>query len=173
MNIRDTINWHPKWKIERFANHKDYLAGKRYTREEAFTLFGIDQITEFDFNLLLNTGITVLLNLLGGIAATAYSNANAFIGVGDSSTAEAAAQTGLQAAANKTYKAMAATYPQVSGQTITFQAVFGGTDANYAWQEFIVANSSGGTTALNRKVSAQGTKTSGQTWTVSLAITIS
>ena len=173
MDIIDRINWHPKWQIQRFASHEDYLAGKRYTREEALTLFGIDQITEFGPNLLLNAGITVLLNLLGGITATAYSNANAYIGVGDSSTAEAAAQTGLQAATNKTYKAMAATYPQVSGQTITFQSVFGGSDANYAWQEFIVANSSGGTTALNRKVSAQGNKTSGQTWTVSLAITIS
>ena len=111
MDITDRINWKPKWIIERFANHDDYLAGKRYSREEALTLFGIDQITEIDCNLLLNAGITVLLNLLGGIAATAFSNANAYIGVGDSTTAAAAAQTGLQAAANKTYKAMAGNLP--------------------------------------------------------------
>ena len=38
-----------------------------------------------------------------------------------------------------------------------------------------VANGAGGDTAvnLNRKVSAQGTKTTGQTWTLDLAVTFS
>ena len=52
--------------------------------------------------------------------------------------------------------------------------VFGSGDANYSWQEFSVANASSGTgTNLNRKVSNQGTKASGQTWTLDLAITLS
>jgi hypothetical protein len=52
--------------------------------------------------------------------------------------------------------------------------VFGSADANYAWQEFTVANASSGTGKnLNRKVSNQGTKASGQTWTLDLAITLS
>ena len=62
------------------------------------------------------------------------------IGVGDSTTAESAAHTDLQAASNKTHKAMSATYPQRSGTTVTFQSAFASGDANYAWQEFTVAN---------------------------------
>jgi roadblock/LC7 domain-containing protein len=171
--IKDILHWHPHWKIERYASEADRLAGKVYSPEEAMRLFGAPQVTEWKGNLLLNAGITVLLNLLGGIAATAFSNANAYIGVGDSSTAAAATQTNLQAATNKAYVAMNTGYPSVSSQTITFQATFGSAAGNYAWNEFIVANGSGGTTALNRVVSAQGTKASGQSWTVSLAITIS
>lgn len=172
MDIKDKINWHPRWTITRFANDADFHAGKRYTREEALALFGVDQMTEIDGNLLLNAGITAMLTLLIGGGGTAYNNANAYIGVGDSTTAAAATQTNLQASTNKTYKGMATSYPQVSSQTVTFQAVFGVSDANYAWQEFIISNGSSGTTALNRVVSAQSTKMSGQTWTVNVAVTM-
>ena len=69
---------------------------------------------------------------------------------------------------------MEASYPQRSGQTVTWRAVFGSSDANFAWNEFTVASgNSDAAVNLNRKVSAQGTKASGQTWTVDLAITLS
>jgi len=93
--------------------------------------------------------------------------------VGDSTTAEAATQTDLQAATNKTYVGMDATYPSRSAQTVSFRSTYGSAVANYAWQEFIVRN---GATALKdiiRKVSAQGTKTSGQTWELTIQITMS
>lgn len=87
---------------------------------------------------------------------------------------EAASQTDLQASSNKLYKPMAASYPQVSGQTLTFRSVLGSSDANFDWMEFSVANgSSGSAKNANRKVSAQGAKVSGQTWTLDLAITLS
>lgn len=87
---------------------------------------------------------------------------------------EAASQTDLQASSNKLYKAMSATYPQVSGQTITWRSAFGSSDANFDWMEFSAANgSSGSAKNANRKVSAQGTKVSGQTWTLDLTITLS
>ena len=157
MDLTDYIKCKREWIIEKFASDEDYAAGKSYER------------VVIDGNLLLNAGITLFLQLLGATAApTAFSNAAARLGVGDSSTAEAATQTALQAATNKTYKAMAATYPQVSAQTISFQSVFGSADANYTWAEFTVDN---GVTALNRKVSAQGTKASGQTWTLTLNLT--
>ena len=92
----------------------------------------------------------------------------------DSDTAAAATQTGLQAATNKAYAAMAATYPQVSNQTMTFRAVFTELVANYDWREMTVANgNSDSAKNLNRKVSSQGTKASGQIWTLDLAITFS
>ena len=159
IGVKEVMKWKPKWKIEKY--HGEAVPENLFETEE------------FDGNLLLNGGITVLLNLLGGIAATAYSNANAYIGVGDSVTAAAATQVNLQAAVNKAYKTMDATYPQVSNQTITFKATFTGADANYAWQEFVVSNGSSGTVALNRKVESHGTKASGDTWVVTLAITIS
>ena len=124
--------------------------------------------------LPFNEGIGEHIDLMCGIGGTAFSNANAYLGVGDSSVAEGATQTDLQASTNKLYKAMSSGFPSRSNQTVTFQSVFGSGDANFAWNEFTVANgSSGSAKNLNRKVSAQGTKTSGQTWTLSLAITFS
>lgn len=125
-------------------------------------------------NLLTNYGInSIIWNLVAGAGATPMNNANARIGVGDSSTAAAAIQTDLQAAVNKTYQAMDATYPtQGTLQQIVFRSTFAGGAANYAWQEFITDNGTAGH-AMNRLVSNQGTKTSGQSWQVTLTITLS
>lgn len=151
-----------EWEIKRYENDLAYNEGKFYSK------------STIDGNILLNGGINLLLTLLAGGAGTAFSNANAYLGVGDSSTAEAATQTGLQAATNKTYAAMNASYPTYgTNQQIIFQSSFGSASANYAWNEFIAINGNGTGTALNRKVSAQGTKTTGQTWTLQLTITIS
>jgi hypothetical protein len=162
--IRDSGKMKTVWTIRKYASDEDYEAGK--LMEPASVING---------NLLLNEGITEALKLIGGLTADAFSNANAYIGVGDSNTAASASQTGLQAATNKTYKAMETSYPTVVNQTITFRSVFGSSDANYSWQEFTVINAStdAGGENLNRKVSDQGTKASGQTWTVDVAITLS
>lgn len=163
-----------RWLIRRFADDA------AFARDEAGEVMSGDgqalpAESVIEGNLLLSEGIGELWDLVCGLGSpTAFSNANTYIGVGDSTTAESAAQTDLQASTNKTYKAMAATYPQRSGTTVTFQSVFASGDANYAWQEFTVANASSGTGKnLNRKVSDQGTKASGQTWTVQLQVTIS
>lgn len=160
--IIEQMRMRKRWTIRKFANAQAFAKNRPYAVET------------FDENMLLNEGITVALQLIGGIAATAFSNANAYLGVGDSSAAEAAGHTGLQATTNKLYKAMSASYPQVAAQTITWRAVFTGAEANFAWNEFTVANGNSDASAnLNRKVSAQGTKASGQTWTLDLAITLS
>jgi hypothetical protein len=124
--------------------------------------------------MLLNEGIGQLLLLMSGGGGTPYNNANSYIGVGDSSTAAVATQTGLQAVTNKTWMPMAATYPQIVGQTITYRAVFSGTDANYAWNEFTIVNATNDTGQnLNRVVSVQGTKIAGQIWTLDIPLTAS
>jgi len=172
--IRDGFSYKTQWTIRRYADQAAFEAGAACDLvDQDGNILPAESV--IDGNLLLNEGIGELLDLACGLGSpTAFSNANAYIGVGDSTTAESAAHTGLQAASNKTYKAMAATYPQRSGQAVTFRAVFGGTDANYAWQEFSVANgNSDAAKNLNRKVSAQGTKASGQTWTVDMTITLS
>ena len=106
-----------------------------------------------------------------GAAVTAFNNANAYIGVGDSTTAFAAGQTDLQASTNKTRKAMDATYPSGSTNVITFRSTFGTSDANYAWNEWGTFNASSGGTMLNRKVESLGTKTNTQTWQFTVTLT--
>lgn len=123
-------------------------------------------------NVLLNEGINELWQLVAGAGGTAYNNANARLGVGESTTAAAATQTALQGA-TLTFKAMDATYPTISAQTITFRATFASGDANIAWNEFTVDNGNTANKNLNRLVSAQGTKATGQTWQLTLTITLS
>ena len=107
-----------------------------------------------------------------GEAVTAFNNANAHLGVGDSTTAFAATQTDLQAATNKLRKAMEATYPQRSTNVLTFRSLFGTSEANFAWEEWGVFNASSGGTMMSRKVESLGTKTSAQSWQLTTTITI-
>ncbi len=162
-NVPDSGKAKSRWVIRRYADEAAYLEGKYYS------------LSEIAANVLLNEGITEALKLIAGLPADAYSNTNAYLGVGDSNTAAAAAQTGLQAGSNKAYAAMASGYPSVSAQTVTWRAVFGSGAANFAWKEFTVNNTSSDDTGdnLNRKVSDQGTKVSGQVWTLDLQITLS
>ena len=161
--IQEKIGWKPVWTVTKFENDAAFERGEHYEKNI------------IEGNLLLNEGITEFLALIAGTGGTAFSNANAKLGVGDSTTAAAATQTALQAATNKLYKAMETSYPSVSGQAIAFRSVFGTSEANFAWEEFSVMNGADETTAknLNRKVSAQGTKASGQTWQLDLTITFS
>lgn len=171
--------------IEEFLRYKTQWTIRRYTDDAAFAAGQASDVaggdgnvlpaaSVIDGNLLLNEGIQLLEDLLIGAGGTAYNNANAYLGVGDSNAAESASQTGLQAASNKTYKPMQATYPQRSAQTITWRAVFASGDANYAWNEFTIVNASTDTgTNLNRKTSAQGTKAAGQTWTLDVTVSLS
>ncbi len=103
---------------------------------------------------------------------TAYSNANSYLGVGDSTTAFASTQTDLVAATNKLRKAMDATYPQLSTNVITFRSTFATGDANWAWQEWGVFNASTAGTMMCRKVESLGTKTAAQTWQLTATITL-
>lgn len=141
-------------------------------------------VLEVPKNLLLNEGIQRLEDLLIGAGGAAFNNAGTYIGVGDTNTAEAATQTELQAtenAANRFYKVMNATFPSRASQTLSFQADFTTSEANFVWAEWTIAagatTASGGgflvgTTNLNRKVAALGTKTTG-TWTFTGQVTIS
>jgi hypothetical protein len=143
------------------------------TSEELRKLQLRPEVVEVKGNLLLNEGIQELWDLaIAAGGTTAYNNANADIGVGDSVTAEVATQTDLQAASNKLFKAMVATYPQRTNQTVDFRSDFLTAEANYAWAEWSVRNGNTRNKNLNRKVQALGTKTTG-TWTLTASITIS
>lgn len=157
MGISEHAKWQPKWTIEKYDKNM-----KLYDTEE------------IDGNLLLNEGITSLLTLLIGGSETSFNNANAHIGIGDGATASVATQTGLLGT-NKSYSPMDATYPQVSGNIVTFRSTFGPDKGNHAWREFTVANGiSDSAKNLNRKVeSALRSKASPDTWVIQLQVTIS
>ena len=122
---------------------------------------------------LLNEGISVLIDLICGLGSpTAWTNTTARLGVGDDSTAPAPTQTGLQAATNKFWKAMNATYPQKSGQQSIFQADFVDGEAEFAWNEETIVNAADDTgDNLCRQNTALGTKPTGQTWRLTGTIT--
>ena len=88
-----------------------------------------------------------------------------------------AAQTHLNGA-NQDILDMETGYPTLTDQTLTFRGVADGSTANQSWQEFAITNghaySNKNYTAkhLNRKISDQGTKASGQVWTVDGAVTL-
>ena len=105
-------------------------------------------------------------------SATAFSNANSYLGVGDSTTAFAASQTDLQASSNKLRKAMEATYPTLATNVLVFRSLYATGDANFAWQEWGVFNASSAGTMMCRKVESLGTKTSAQSWQLTATITI-
>ena len=171
-----------KWTIERWANEEDKANGVQYSEEECMRLFGTkEQVSVINAdmvpghgNILVNAGINALWTLVCGTGGTKFDNTNAYLGVGDSNTAAAAGQTDLQAATNKLRVAMNASYPTYgTSQQAVWQSDFTSAQANYAWEEFAVFNASTAGTMLNRKTSSQGTKTSGQTWRLTLTITLS
>jgi hypothetical protein len=121
---------------------------------------------------LTDVGAIVVAKLLIGDTQTLFNNANARLGVGDSTTAFAKGQTDLQASTNKLRKAMDATYPQRTNGVITFRATYGTSEANFAWQEWGTFNAASAGDMLNRKVESLGTKTSAQSWQLTVDCTV-
>jgi hypothetical protein len=187
MLLTDDIRWWPRFTVHKFHHHELVEAGVVGRGLDDILAAGIDPyaITEVEGNQLVNQGLGYLGELLCGTASpTNYSNANARIGVGDSSTAFALTQTDLQAAAGNTHRQfepMAASYPTVVNGVYTFQAVFGTGVGNFTagWQEWCFDSGGGGgagTTVsgmLNRAVVNLGTKTSAATWTATATLTVS
>lgn len=162
IGLMDSAKWKPRWKIEKFANDEAVKNNTPY------------EVSEFLGNQLMNAGINAMLTLLAGGGGTAFNNANAYLGVGDSTDAEDPADTNLQAATNKVRVGMNVSFPTYgTGQEIEFQSDFDGDTANFDWNEFGTFNHASAGTMLNRKVSDQGTKTAGQTWRLTMTITVS
>lgn len=108
--------------------------------------------------------------IIGGSGYTKFGS-GAYLGVGDSSTAHSPSQTDLQGT-NKLRKAVDSGSPSRSGNVITWQATFGTSEANFAWNEAGVFNAASGGQMLCRKVQALGTKTSGTVWVLTYQLTL-
>lgn len=160
--VKEHLKWWAKWTIRRFRSDADLKANKPCS------------VSEFEGNVALNEGLQELIDIaIGAGGTTLYDNTNTRLGVGnDGVTAEDATQTGLQGATTA-FKGMDATYPQRTNQDMIFRSTFGGTEGNQDWKEFTVDNGNTRNKNLNRKISDQGTKTSGQSWELTLTITFS
>ena len=135
------------WKIDKF----DSKTGKKIGHEE------------FLGNCLANEGIEEWFKLIATTGAVQYDNTNAFLIVGTGSGAATASDNQGTFTAGVT-KLMEATYPQVAAAAshkCTWKASYGSGDANQVWGEFGLLNHATTGKLANRKVSAQGTKTSG------------
>lgn len=183
MRLSENMIYEAHWQVRKYSEEAVEFCRRRLALPEGMRVTGdlLSQVVEPDMglldlpgNLLLNEGIQELLLLgVGFVSSVSYNNANAQIGVGDSNTAAAATQTDLQAATNKLYVGMDATFPSLASQTMTWQSTFSTSQGNYAWEEASLRNGASRDKNLNRKVSSMGTKTSIGTWVISLAITIS
>ena len=131
-------------------------------------------------NLLVYGGASALWHFLvdSTPSLTVFDNTNAYIGVGDSSTATTAGMTDLQGA-SKTRNAMTATFPQHTDATTSGGAscvwkitVAAGT-ATHAWNEWGLFNAAAAGRMFNRKVKAFGTKGAGDAWTLTVTFTAS
>jgi len=175
--LRDFGTWQTTWEINKFEDPTGIiarLAKKGLSIKILKTLFPKNFIgrSVMKGNLLLYEGIQAFEELLAGISTpTLWDDVNARVGVGDSSLAADPTQTGLQGT-NQEYAGMDDLYPQRSAQTLSWRGTFGGTVANFAWNEFTVDNGATAGINLNRLVSAQGTKVSGQTWILTVSIEI-
>lgn len=184
----DPIRWVANVRVEKYNDRESGDSERRAAHPD----IAPDDVHESESNLLVIGGASALWEcLIGNGVGTSgntlafYSNANAFLGVGDSTTAAADTQTNLQAVTNALRKAMDASNPAhtdstgTSGaKTITFKSTFGTTDANFAWQEWGVFNGAGtgspptGSRMLNRKVESLGTKTSSATWVLTITLSL-
>jgi hypothetical protein len=184
----------------------------QYDSYEEFLRYNEPYLVTECHNGLTLTGVQAMYGCMtGGGTTTAnsayptptyWSNAQACIGVGTSTTAFANTQTGLQGGtgatdtANRSYAVMQSTYPSIgtssTANVLTAQSSFQTTVANFHWQELCLynspANGDGGTTvgggsgsavalgsnaiAFNRAVSDQGTKLSSQTWVAQYTCTL-
>lgn len=177
------------WRVDRWD--EDQVAAlalvlhREPTGEELAHAFEPYLSTEVVGNLITTAGWTRLCNLLTAQGATqALSSTAVRIGVGNSNTAEAYADTDLGAAAGSTNR----WFQPVSGngslgtRTLAFAASFASADGNFAWNEFgldvgtptVTASAVVAALLFNHKAGiAQGTKAAGQVWTATATITFS
>jgi len=158
--ITQSVGHKTRWIIRKFANDEDHAANKPF------------ETAEVKGNILVNTGINLMWDLVTAAGGQGFDNANAYLGVGADNTAAQATDTDL-IGGTAVRVGMNGGYPTSATQKVTFQSDFGSAVGNIAWEEFGVFNAAAAGTMLNRKCSAQGTKTAGQTWELTLEITLS
>ncbi|MGA2386971.1 MAG: hypothetical protein ABSG33_10620 [Candidatus Bathyarchaeia archaeon] len=171
--------WMARWTIQKFVGDFPGMT----PREIMDSGVKPYESLELEGNCLLNCGInSIIWKAVNGGLTSPLNATYGCIGVGDSTTAASASQTGLQASSN--YLWVVATSVTVgSSQQMVVVANFSSGQANYVWNEICAgvapsglpsasAAPPGSGTALNRLVSTMGTKASGTTWTATLTVSL-
>jgi len=178
--VHEYARWRPTWNVADFKDRDNCVFRRSHfkptTLKELEQRFHdrLIQKQTFDGNCLLNEGIDEAWLLICGLGTpTAYSNANARIGVGDDDAVAVASQDALQAAVNKYWMTMDASYPTSGAQKATWKATFAEGVANFAWKEITAVNAvNDAGKNLNRKVQDMGTKTASVSRVATLDVTL-
>jgi hypothetical protein len=140
--------------------------------------FGLGQVEPYETivthgNALTYGGASAIWQRLIGTGINAFSTgANAHIGVGDGVTPAAETQTDL-VGGNKFRKVATVTHTDGTAEAnsvITFAATFITSEANFAWAEWGIFNAASSGRMLNRKTASYGTKTSDESWTLTITL---
>lgn len=123
--------------------------------------------------MIVTTGKNFIVNKLTGESNNPLTNANCYIGVGTSNAAAAVGNTSLT---GEVRAKCDSGYPQApSGSTgtvtVVYRATFASDVANQAWNEWGIFNAASGNQMLNRVVTNNGVKASGQTWVFTITVT--
>jgi hypothetical protein len=172
-SLIEKIESNTRWYIKRYENTKDFKDRIIYEEKESKDCFERGQFSTIKGNVLLQEGIEELWKLAATTGGTQWNTTNGHLGVGTSTTAAANTDTGLLAGAVYA-DVTSVTINGTGNTTCNWVASFASGVANQAWQEYSLSNTSLDTGKnLNRKVSSQGTKQSGQVWELTLSISLS
>lgn len=170
VQLAEHPNWRINWHVEKFADDASYAANRPY------------EVNDVPGNLLTTAGLGRIATLVNAGTGNLIATTTARVGVGNGAGTAAIGDTDLSASAGSTNRYFMTCTVSIPSNVWTFTAAFGSADGNFAWNEWGIdigtATVTAGTTVnavlLNHKTSiAQGTKASGQTWTVTATITIS
>lgn len=134
-NIKHRAYWNVKTKLEKYNTPEEYKAGVP------------SEVLNREGNMLLNDGINLLWQLVGGVdGVTPFNNTTAHIGVGNNggtTTQPNPTDTGLNGPL-KMYMKMDPGYPKTGeDQKIVFKSTFLPGIACFEWLEWTVANGNG------------------------------
>ena len=160
--ISEHFKWCFKVIVNKFFSMESMLAG-----EPPY------ETIERTQNIVLDNGRAEIMKLLTGTGGKPFNQANAKIFVGDSSKAESASHTGIQATTNKASTNMVSGYPQVTAGSAKFKGILDNDVANFDIREMCVANGTASSDiSLNRRVVDLGRKAAGTTWEVIATISL-
>jgi len=178
MNIIEDLKTNTLWRIIKYAD-----PGKKELADRCGDPFKYCEVSEFERNLIVDVGKEELLkglmaqnNSAGGGGYLFFNNANSHLGVGTSNTAVAASQTNLLG--TPVWIQCDVNFPQDNTpggpyDGTLWQATAGSAVANFAWEEFGLANGNDpGTSGVlfNRRISSEGTKAAPNIWIIQMLI---
>jgi len=172
----DTLKWRTVSVVQKWYDPDGKIANEirngKITIADAKIKYNKQLISEKKVygNIILDGGATVILQLLTGVSGVnPYNNANAQICISNNNTTPSASQTSLGGTSSICLP-MNSGYPTVSGSAATFQSTASSSQANFCWYMWGLFN---GVTYLNAVQVNMGTKTSNETWIITVQLQVS